>query len=127
MTRTASRLVQYGVSASPSTGGTAGRVPVLSTTPRRVVYVIVSPPSTSTVTWPVPASRATPWWTVAPASTSRSTAMVSSQPVVASSSMRFATGAQEVLIDASPASEPARRTSATASLARTIILVGMQP
>ena len=33
---TASRLVQYGVSASPSTGGTAGRVPGLSTTPRLV-------------------------------------------------------------------------------------------
>ena len=31
---TASRLVQYGVSASPSIGGAAGRVPVLSTTPR---------------------------------------------------------------------------------------------
>ena len=30
----ASRLVQYGVSASPSTGGVAGRVPGLSTTPR---------------------------------------------------------------------------------------------
>ena len=33
VTWTASRLVQYGVSASPSTGGVAGRVPGLSTTP----------------------------------------------------------------------------------------------
>ena len=33
VTWTASRLVQNGVSASPSTGGVAGRVPGLSTTP----------------------------------------------------------------------------------------------
>ena len=33
VTCTASRLVQNGVSASPSTGGVAGRVPGLSTTP----------------------------------------------------------------------------------------------
>ena len=32
--RTMSRLVQYGVSASPSIGGAAGAVPGLSTTPR---------------------------------------------------------------------------------------------
>ncbi len=45
VSRTASRFVQYGVSARPSIGGTAGAVPVLSTTPRRATYVV---PSTST-------------------------------------------------------------------------------
>lgn len=34
VSRTTSRLVQYGVPASPSMGSSAGRVPVLSTTPR---------------------------------------------------------------------------------------------
>ena len=37
--RTTSRLVQNGVSASPSIGRTPGRVPVLSTTPRRATHL----------------------------------------------------------------------------------------
>jgi hypothetical protein len=53
--------------------------------------------------------------------------MVSSQPVVASSSMRRATGAQDGVTRASPASVPTRRASARAPAARTIIFDGMQP
>ena len=45
----ASRLVQYGVSASPSIGGRAGSVPVLSTTPRAASNAsLPSPVSTTT-------------------------------------------------------------------------------
>ncbi|WP_284533780.1 hypothetical protein [Nocardioides sp. T2.26MG-1] len=46
---------------------------------------------------------------------------------MASSSSRRATTDQVGAIVASPATAPARRTSATRSLPRTIILVGMQP
>ena len=48
---TASRLVQYGVSARPGIGGAAGAVPVLITIPFVAVYVV--PP---TSTRPSPAS-----------------------------------------------------------------------
>ena len=51
--RSTSRLVQNGVSASPSIGGVAGRVPVFSTTPFDASYV--SPPTSTT---PGPVSRA---------------------------------------------------------------------
>jgi len=127
VTRTASRFVQYGVPASPSIGGTAGRVPGLSSTPRVAAYVVVVPPGSSTRTRPGPSRRPTPWWKTAPASRSRSTAIESSHPVVASSSMRRATTDHAGAIVASPATAAARRTSATTSLPRTIILVGMQP
>ena len=53
--RRMSRLVQYGVSASPSIGGAEGEVPGLSTTPRAASK---TSPSTSTVRGPV--SRAWP-------------------------------------------------------------------
>ena len=116
-----------GAPPPPPPGGAAGRVPGLSRTPRVAAYVVVVPSASSTRTRPVPSSRPTPWWTVAPASRSRSTAIVSSQPVVASWSTRRATTDQTGVIVASPATAPARRTSATRSLPRTIILVGMQP
>ena len=76
---TASRLVQYGVSARPGIGGTPGSVPVLSTTPRLATNVS-SPTSTvrSPASWPCPRTN------VAPLSTSRSTATWSFQSSVAS-------------------------------------------
>ena len=61
-----SRLVQYGVSARPSIGGTRGSVPVLRTTPRAAAY---STPSTSTT--PGAARRPWPRTSRAPASSSR--------------------------------------------------------
>ncbi len=120
--RITSRLVQYGVSASPSIGGTAGAVPGLSTTPRDASKV--SPP-TSTVRGPV--SRAWPRTNRAPAFSSRSTATWSSQLSVASSRIRSATSPQSGRTSASPASPPMRRPSASTSAARIIILLGMQP
>src|SRR5918994_6469937 len=52
---TASRFVQYGVSANPGTGGTDGTVPVARTTPRRALTV-----RPSTLTTPGPANPARP-------------------------------------------------------------------
>ena len=52
---TASRLVQYGVSARPSIGGALGVVPVLSTMPLRATYVV---PPTATPSGPGEAAGA---------------------------------------------------------------------
>ncbi len=67
------------------------------------------------------------WTTVAPASSRRRTATVSSQWSVASSATRLATGAQLGVTVTSPAIRDARPASARASAARTIIFDGMQP
>ena len=120
--RSTSRFVQYGVSASPSIGGAAGSVPVFSTTPFAAVYVA---PFTSTVRGPV--SRASPWTTSAPASLSRSTAIWSSQSVVASSRIRACTGAQSEVTVLRPANSGIRRPSASTSAARITIFEGMHP
>ncbi len=127
VTCTASRLVQYGVSASPSTGGAAGRVPGLSTTPLLASNACSSPSLVVTTTRRAPSSRPTPCSTVAPAPSSRSTATRSSQWSVACTETRSATGAQLLVTLTSPDSSPARPASATRSAARTIILVGMHP
>ena len=124
-TATASRLVQYGVSASPSTGGTAGSVPVLSTTPRRAVNTCSVPSGVATVTSRGAVSLPQPRTKVPPALSNRSTATRSSQLSVASSRMRRATGAQSCVTSAAPASTDTRRASPSASVARIIIFVGM--
>ena len=59
VTRITSRLVQYGVSARPSIGGTRGSVPVLRTHAARRDVARVAP-SPSTRTTPGPASRPCP-------------------------------------------------------------------
>jgi hypothetical protein len=89
----APRLVQNGVSARPSIGGTAAVVPVLSTTPRDAT-TRSTPSFVSTSTVRFPASRPWPRMKRMPASSRRSTATVSSQLSVATSRMRFATGAK---------------------------------
>ena len=127
VTCTTSRLVQYGVSASPSIGRRAGRVPGFSTTPREARKVLTLPSGAVTSTTPGPASRPVPCSTVAPASARRSTATWSSQWVVASSAMRRATGAQEAVTEVSPAVPSTRPASASRSAARTIIFDGMHP
>jgi hypothetical protein len=58
--RTASRLVQYGVPASPSIGSSAGRVPGFSTTPTRASYTTSPPSVRATRTRPGPSRRPTP-------------------------------------------------------------------
>ena len=103
-------------------GGALGSVPVFSTTPLLAVYVV---PSTSTVRGPV--SRAAPRTNVTPAFTSRSTAIWSSQSVVASSRIRACTGDQSDVTVLSPARPGMRRPSASTSAARIIILLGMHP
>ena len=120
--RSTSRLVQNGVSARPSIGGVAGRVPVLSTTP--VAASNVSP-STATVRGPV--SRPCPRTNRTPASSSRLTATVSSQSSVASSRIRACTGAQSARTSALPARPSMRRPSASRFAARITILLGMHP
>ena len=120
--RRMSRLVQYGVSASPSIGGATGAVPGLSTTPRFASYCS---PFTSTVRGPT--SRPCPRTNVAPAFSSRSTATWSFQSSVASSRIRSATSLQSGRTSDSPASSGIRRPSASTSAARMIILLGMQP
>ena len=74
-----------------------------------------------------PSSRPVPRSTVAPESWSRFTAAASSQWSVASSAIRFATGAHDGVTVTSPASCPARCASASASAARSIIFEGMHP
>ena len=95
---------------------------MFSTTPVAATYVV---PSTSTSRGP--ARRAVPRTKVTPASTSLSTAIWSSQSVVASSRMRACTGAQSGPTVLSPAKSGTRLASASTSEARTIILLGMQP
>ena len=122
VSRTASRLVQYGVSASPSIGGTAGSVPVLSTTPFAATYV-VSPTSTR----PGPVRRPWPRTNRAPDSSSRSTAAASFQSSVASSRTRAATADQSGCTCAVPPNSGTRCTSATWWAAAIIIFDGTQP
>ena len=117
-----SRLVQNGVSARPSTGGAAGEVPVLSTTPREAAYRV---PFTSTT--PVPTSRPWPRTKRTPACSRRSTATVSSQSSVASSRIRACTTPQSGVTSAAPARVPTRRASASRFAARIAIFEGMQP
>ena len=113
----------------PGSGGSAGRVPGLSDDTLAASTVIGSPDvGTLTTTRPGPSRLATPWTTVAPASTSRSTATRSSQSSVACTEIRSATGVQleghgylaRELVGATG-------TRPAGSTARTIILVGMQP
>ena len=85
----ASRLVQYGVPARPSMGGTNGWVPVLMMIARRARST--SPP---TVTSPGPVIVPYPRNRVPPLLVNRSTATLSSQLSVASFLIRWATGAQ---------------------------------
>ncbi len=118
----ASRLVQYGVSASPSTGGTDGRVPVPSTMPWRA-WKTWSP----TRTRPGPSSRPLPRTKRPPLSVNRCTATRSSQSSVASARIRFATGAQSGVTWAVPPRPSTRRASAIAFAARIIILLGTHP
>ena len=68
-----------------------------------------------------------PWWKVMPASTSRSTAIWSSQWEVASSAIRSATGPHAGVTAASPAMPSTRPASASRSAPRTIIFDGTQP
>src|SRR5918995_2336946 len=119
---TASRLVQYGVPASPWIGGMTGAVPVASTTPRRASYVA---PSTSTV--PTPVSRPRPRTNRPPLPSNRSTATWSFQSSVASSRIRAATGSQSGATSACPAMPSTRRASATRWPPRITILVGTRP
>ena len=119
---TASRLVQYGVSARPGMGGAEGAVPVLSTIPFVAVYVV--PP---TSTRPSPPSTPWPRTKVAPASSRRFTATVSSQSSVASSRMRVATGVQSGVTVAEPASSLTRPASRRVWAAAIIIFDGTQP
>jgi hypothetical protein len=119
---TASRLVQYGVPVSPSSGGTAGSVPVATTTARDASKIW--PP---TATRPGPANRPWPRTNRPPLPTNRSTATWSFQSSVASSRMRAATGAQSGDTSACPAIPSTRRASASRSAARIIILLGTQP
>ncbi len=121
-TFTISRLVQYGVSASPSIGSRAGDVPTLSTTPRAPTYS-----SSPTRTVPVPASRPSPRTIRTPAASSRSTWESSRQWLVACLSSRVATAPQSGETSALPARSSTRRASASALAARIIILDGMQP
>ena len=122
VTRVTSRLVQYGVSASPSTGGTPGSVPVATTTARDARN---RRPSTSTSRSPT--SRPWPRTTVAPDSSSRSTDSLSSQWWVCSAT-RAAAGAH----DGSTVARPASVADAAAPRRgrrreRIITLLGMQP
>ena len=90
VTFTTSRLVQYGVPSSPSIGGAPGSVPGVEdhrlSAPGSAGRRPRRPAS--------PTSRPWPCTSCAPASSSRSTATVSSQSSVASSRIRFATGVQ---------------------------------
>ena len=117
-----SRLVQNGVSARPSTGGAAGEVPVLSTTPREATYRV---PLTSTT--PVSTSRPWPRTKRTPACSRRSTATVSSQSSVASSRIRACTSAPVGGDLRGAGRVPTRRASASRFAARIAIFEGMQP
>src|SRR5262245_21803138 len=121
-TSIACRLVQYGVPARPSIGGTAGSVPVASTSARLAVY---SSPPTATERGPV--TFAQPRTNVPPLPSSRSTATRSFQLSVASARIRCATGAQSGVTSLAPAMPGMRRASASRLAARTIILLGTQP
>ncbi len=110
------------MSASPSIGGAAGAVPVLTTTPFVAVYV-VSP----TRTRPSPASIPRPRTKVAPLSSSRLTATASFQSSVASSRIRSATGVQSGLTIDEPAIVLTRPASRSVWAAAIIILDGTQP
>ncbi len=118
----ASRFVQYGVPARPSIGGIDGTVPVAITMPR-VASNSRSPAITVRGPVMVPRSRRN----VTPFFTSRSTATWSFQLSVASSRIRWATGAQSGCTVAVPAIPSTRRVSATRLAARIIILLGTQP
>ncbi len=118
----ASRLVQYGVPSSPGIGGTTGADPVAMTMPRRVVNV-VSP----TTTRPGPSRRALSRTSRPPFFSNRSAATWSFQSSVASSRMRFATGAKSGSTVAVPETPSMRRASASRLAPRIIILLGMQP
>ncbi len=118
----ASRLVQYGVPASPATGGIQARVPMLRTTPRSA-SMIVSP----TATRFGPSSRPQPRTRRPPLPSNRSAATVSSHESVASARMRRATGAQSACTVEEPAMPGTRRASASRSEARIIILEGTHP
>ncbi len=118
----APRLVQYGVSASPATGGIQARVPMPMTT-ARLASMIRSP----TATRFGPSSRPQPRTKRPPLSSNRRAATVSSQESVASSRMRRATGAQSGRTEAVPAMPCTRPASASRSAARIIILDGTHP
>ncbi len=122
MSLTASRLVQYGVSARPSIGGAAGAVPVLRTTPLRATYV--SPP---TCTCPGPVMTPRPRTKRAPFSSSRSTATLSFQSSVASSRIRAATGPQSGVTVEVPPKSGTRRALRITCAAAIIIFEGTQP
>ena len=123
---TTSRLVQYGVSASPSRGGMAGSVPVLITMPLRATRTRVpSAPVTVTSLAPVIVPRPRTRWPPLPAN--RSAATLSFQSSVASSLIRRATGDQSGVIADVPAMPGTRLVSAMRLAARTIILEGTQP
>ena len=83
----ASRLVQCGVSARPSIGGTTGTAPAATTTARPATKT-----SSPTRTRPGPSRVADPRTSRPPLPSKRSTATVSSQSSVASCRMRRATG-----------------------------------
>ena len=99
----ASRLVQYGVPASPSMGGISGSVPVLITMPRPARNTRGGAPSGPvTVISPGAVIRPLPRANLPPLAVNRSTATVSSQESVASFLIRWATGAQSGATSAEP-------------------------
>ena len=123
---TISRLVQYGVPASPSSGGMAGSVPVLITMPLRAGKTRV-PSAPVTVTWPAPVILPRPRTRWPPLPVNRSAATLSFQSSVASFLIRRATGDQSGVIADVPAMPGTRLVSAMRLAARIIILEGTQP
>ena len=115
LTCTASRLVQYGVSASPLDGRDGGRRADVEHDAHVCTSYSCGPSSVSTTTLPGPASRPWPRANLAPLSISRSTATWSFQASVASSEIRFATVVQSGVTSTEPPSVGTRLASASAS------------
>src|SRR5580704_5146060 len=118
----ASRLVQYGVSDNPGTGGVQARVPIPTTTARPA-----SMTRSPTATRLGPSSRPHPRMNLPPLSSKRLTATASSHESVASSRIRLATGAQSGSTVTAPAMPGTLRASPSRSADRIIILDGTQP
>ncbi len=119
----ASRLVQYGVSASPSIGGAQARVAGIEEDgPARLEDLVADDDLVGG-----PRARAQPRTNVDPLGLEAVHRHRSSQLSVASSRIRRATGAKSGVTSACPAIPSIRRASVSRLAARIIILEGTHP